>query len=187
MRKILIATFMLIVASACLGQRPNATNAKVQEVSAAGGLKAAFDAIVQKQDAAAWIGYRIPTTGKERTMCCFDSWDGYENSGRCCGGCKLESGKGNTFNGTRSDCSPPEAFKYSFVLFRVESRQLMRVRNYSADCALDFGGLPLYWIENVNPGQSVTLLTDLVLNSATARLRPSRCMMMSRPIRRLKN
>ncbi|HEY6970544.1 MAG TPA: HEAT repeat domain-containing protein [Candidatus Angelobacter sp.] len=165
MRKILIATFILVVASACVGQRPNVTNAKGQEVSAAGGLKPAFDGIVQKQDAPAWIGYRIPNTGKERTMCCFDSRDGYENNGRCCGGCKVESGKGSTFNGTNSGCSQPEAFKYSFVLFRVEGRQVMRVRNYSADCALDFGGLPLYWMENVNPGQSVALLTDLALSS----------------------
>src|SRR5215467_6955559 len=118
MRKGAILNLLIIVlVVAGWAQKPTISNAKVQEVSAAGGLKAAFDGIVQKQDAPAWIGYRISSTGKERTMCCFDSWDGYENSGRCCGGCRLESGKGNTFNGTRSDCSPPEAFKYSFVLF----------------------------------------------------------------------
>src|SRR5215472_6105857 len=163
MRKTAIIVLTLSLATLCAAQKPNVTNAKLQEVSAAGGLKPAFDAIVQKQDAPAWIGYRIPTTPKERTMCCFESWDdSWRSSNRCCMGCRLESDKGGSFNGTVSDCSPPEPFHYSFVLFRVEARQVSRVRNYSPDCALDFGGLAVYWMENVNPAQSVALLTGLL-------------------------
>lgn len=163
MRKTAIATFIVAATWLCMAQKPNVTNAKLQEVSAGGGLKPAFEAIVQKQESPAWIGYRIPATPKERTMCCFDSWDGVQsrNNG-CCGGCKLESGKGGSFNGTVSDCSPPEPYHYSVVLFRVEARKVTRVRNYTPDCALDFGGLPLYWMEEVNPAQSVDLLTGLL-------------------------
>src|SRR5215469_3259583 len=163
MRKTAVIFFSIILASLCVAQKPHVSNAKLQEVSASGGLKPAFDAIVQKQESPAWIGYQIPATPKERTMCCFDSWDGIQSrSTGCCGGCKLESGKGGTFNGTVSDCSPPEPYHYSFVLFRVEGRQVSRVRNYTPDCALDFGGLPLYWMEDVNPAQSVDLLTGLL-------------------------
>ncbi|HEY6347839.1 MAG TPA: HEAT repeat domain-containing protein [Candidatus Angelobacter sp.] len=163
MRKTAIAVLITGLLSACIAQKPNVTNAKLQELSAAGGLKAVFDAVVQKQEAPAWIGYRIPATPKERTMCCFDSWDGFRNSGNgCCAGCKLESGKGGSFNGTVSDCSPPEPFHYSFVLFRVEGKEVTKVRNYTPDCALDFGGLPLYWMEDVNPAQSVELLVGLL-------------------------
>lgn len=169
MRRAGIFAAVLFCASFCVAQKPNVTNAKVQELSAASGLKASFDSIVQKQESPAWIGYRIPAAGKERTMCCFDSWDDSQGiSNKCCGGCKLESGKGSSFNGTASNCSPPEPFHYSFVLFRVENKQVGKVRNYSPDCALDFGNLPLYWLEDVNPAQSVALLTDLALaNVAT--------------------
>ena len=162
-----IIVLILALGPLCVAQKPNITNAKLQEISAAGGLKPAFDGIAQKQEAPAWIGYRIPATAKERTMCCFDSWDGLRSSdSRCCMGCRLESAKGSSFNGTVSDCSQPEPFKYSFVFLRVEARQLVKVRNYSPDCALDFGGLPLYWMEDVNPAQSVALLTDFALAAA---------------------
>ena len=163
MRKIAMTLMMLTLACLCAAQKPNVTNAKLQEISAAGGLKAAFDGIVQKQEAPAWIGYRIPATPKERTMCCFDSWDGSRSkSNGCCAGCRLESDKGSSFNGTVSDCSPPEPFHYSFVLFRLEGKAVTKVHNYTPDCALDFGGLPLYWLENVNPAQSVDLLTGML-------------------------
>lgn len=169
MRKTLILVFTLVLAELCAAQKPNVTNAKLQELSAAGGLKAAFDGVVQKQEAPAWIGYRIPVTPKERTMCCFDSWDGTRSNG-CCGGCRLESGKGGSFNGTTSDCSPPEPFHYSFVLYRVENKEITKVRTYSPDCALDFGGLPLYWMENVNSAQSVDLLTGFLLAKPEAEI-----------------
>ena len=78
----------------------------------------------------------------------------------------MEADKGGSFNGTVSDCSPPEPFHYAFVFFRVENKQINKVRSYSPDCALDFGGLPLYWMEDVNPAQSVALLTDLALVNA---------------------
>lgn len=168
MHRAQIFAAILLCASFCAAQKPNVTNAKVQELSAASGLKPSFDSIVQKQESPAWIGYRIPAAGKERMMCCFDSWDDSQGaSNKCCGGCKLESGKGSSFNGTTSNCSPPEPYHYSFVLFRVENKQIGKVRNYSPDCALDFGNLPLYWLEDVNPAQSVALLTDLALANAT--------------------
>jgi HEAT repeat protein len=93
-------------------------------------------------------------------MCCFDSRDGSQVDSRCCIGCSLESGGNNSFSGTNSACSPPEPFRYAFVFLRVEGRQVVKVRTYSADCALDFGGLPLYWLENVQPSQSVALLAE---------------------------
>lgn len=167
MRKHVIITLMLIFAPFATAQKPNITNAKLQELSAASGLKSTFDSIVQKQESPAWIGYRFAAIPKERTMCCFDSWDGSQTSAnKCCMGCRMEGDKGGSFNGTVSDCSPPEPFHYAFVFFRVENKQVGKVRNYSPDCALDFGGLPLYWMEDVNPTQSVAFLTDLALANA---------------------
>ncbi|HEX4606181.1 MAG TPA: HEAT repeat domain-containing protein [Candidatus Angelobacter sp.] len=145
-------------------QKPKVTNAKVQELSAAAGLKAMLDGLVQKQTAPLWIGYRIPAAAKERTMCCFDSFDGIDAAKKnCCTGCRMESEKGHSFNGTMSNCAQPEPLPYAFVFYRAEERQITKVRVFSAECALEFANLPLYWLEDVKPEQSVELLTGLVL------------------------
>ena len=159
-----IHLLVILVAVTCLAQKPTISNAKLQEVSAAGGLKAAFDSIVQKQDSPAWIGYRIPVVPKERTMCCFDSLEKNQNAKtNCCMGCRVESSGGNSFSGTVDNCQPPEPFRYAFVFFRAEAKRVQKIRTYSPDCALDFANLPVYWLENVDPAQSVQLLTEFVL------------------------
>ena len=160
----IIQLLVILVAVTCLAQKPSISNAKLQEVSAAGGLKAAVDTIVQKQDSPAWIGYRIPVIPKERTMCCFDSVDKIQNAtANCCMGCRVESSGGNSFSGTVDNCQPPEPFGYAFVFFRAEAKRVQKIRTYSPDCALDFASLPVYWLENVDPAQSVQLLTEFVL------------------------
>ncbi|MBZ5504741.1 MAG: HEAT repeat domain-containing protein [Acidobacteriia bacterium] len=164
-----VKVFSLIcLTSACLvsmaaAQKPRVSNVKLQEMSVSSGLKATIDGLLQKQTAPLWIGYRIPTAAKERTMCCFDSVDGIEAAKKnCCMGCRMESEKGSSFNGTVSDCAPPEPLPYAFIFFRAEAKQVTKVRVYSADCALDFSNLPLYWLEDVKPEQSVEMLAGMV-------------------------
>ena len=159
-----IALVLLLCASVAAAQKPHVANAKVQQLSAATGLKATIDGLVQKQTAPLWIGYRIPTAAKDRTMCCFDSVDGIEAAKKnCCMGCRMESERGGSFNGTVSDCTPPEPLPYAFLFLRAEEKQIRKVRVYSADCALDFANLPLYWLEDVKPEQSVELLTGMAM------------------------
>jgi len=161
-------TIMVLCVSMAAAQRPNISNAKVQELSASADLRATVDGVVQKQAGPLWIGYRIPTAAKDRTMCCFDSLDNFgAASGRCCTGCRMESEKGGSFNGTNSDCSPPEPLPYAFMFLRAEQKQITKVRVYSAGCALDFANLPLYWLENVKPEESVELLTGMVMAGNT--------------------
>ncbi|HZE82397.1 MAG TPA: HEAT repeat domain-containing protein [Candidatus Polarisedimenticolia bacterium] len=147
--------------------KPRISNAKLQELSASSGLKTVVDGLVQKQASPLWIGYRIPAAAKDRTMCCFDSVDGIETAkDKCCMGCKLESGKGSSFNGTVSDCASPEPLPYAFVFLRAEEKQIMKVRVYSVNCALDFASLPVYWLEDVKPEQSIELLSGMVFAEA---------------------
>jgi hypothetical protein len=144
-------------------QKPKVSNGKWQEEPAGADLKATINGLVQKQAGPLWIGYRIPAAAKERTMCCFDSYDQFKGAGnQCCGGCKMESDKGGSFNGTVSGCSP-EPLPYAFVFLRAEGRQIGKVRVFSADCALDFAGLPVYWLEGARPEQSVELLTGMAM------------------------
>ncbi len=139
------ATVLLFaLAPLSIAQTPVVSNAKLQQLSASSGLKAAIDSVAQKQSTPAWVGYKIPAVAKERTMCCFDStsdFNGVRNGGKCCMGCKMESEKGGKFSGTVSDCSPPEPYAYAFVFYRLE--------------------------DNVNPAQSVEMLTELALAAPT--------------------
>lgn len=158
-----VACCTAIMAAQEAAPRPKITNAKLQQLSASAGLKATVDGLMQKQTAPLWIGYRIPTAAKDRTMCCFDSIDGIEAAkANCCMGCRMESEKGSSFSGTNSNCSPPEPLPYAFIFFRAEEKHITKVRVYSADCALDFANLPLYWLEDVKPEQSVELLAGMV-------------------------
>jgi HEAT repeat protein len=168
-RLIVLILLGLSFAPFCVAQKPKVANAQLQELSSASGLQSALNSLLPKQVTPAWIGYRIPTAPKERTMCCFDSRNHSGDSGnQCCMSCKLESNGGGSFEGSVSDCAPPEPLRYAFVFLRVESKQVQKVRTYSADCELDFANLPLYWLENVSPQESVALLADLALSADPA-------------------
>lgn len=162
-RSITVIAILLVVAAGAAAQKPKVSDAKLQELNATAGLKATLDGLLQKQTGPFWIGYRIPAAAKERTMCCFDSVDQFRNSDKCCMGCRMESEKSGSFNGRVSDCSQPEPLPYAFVFLRASGGQLEKVRVYSPDCALEFANLPLYWLEDVKPEQSVDLLTTLAL------------------------
>jgi hypothetical protein len=160
---IFLVCFATMAAAQERVQKPNISNAKLQELSASSGLRTVVDGLVQKQASPLWIGYRIPAAAKDRTMCCFDSVDGIETAkNKCCMGCNLESRKGSSFNGTVSDCASPEPLPYAFIFLRAEEKQIMKVRVYSADCPLDFANLPVYWLEGVKPEQSIELLSGMV-------------------------
>jgi HEAT repeats len=165
-RAVLLAFLVLATANFVVAQKPKIANAKVQEFSATGGLKPAMDTILQQQAGPLWIGYRIPAAAKERSMCCFDSLEQYRSAGtNCCMGCRLESDRGGSFTGTNTDCSLPEPLPYAFVFLRVEEKRFGKVRVFGPDCPLDFAGLPVYWLEDVRPEQSVDLLAGLAVSA----------------------
>jgi HEAT repeat protein len=160
-RKSIITVLLAVCATLAAAQKPKVTNAGLQELPAGAQLKATVDSLLQKQAGAFWIGYRIPAVAKERTMCCFDAVDQFRNADKCCLGCRMEADKGGSFNGTVSDCSPPEPLPYVFVFLRASGGQIGKLRVYSPDCALEFANLPLFWLEDVKPDQSVELLAGL--------------------------
>lgn len=154
-------SMIVLLAAAAFAQQPKLQNAKVETISASAGLRQTIDPIIQKQAGPLWIGYSIPVARKERTMCCFDSYDQFRNSGRCCG-CRLDSEKGDFISGNiNSDCGPLEPANVAFVMLRAEGQKITRVRTFTPDCPLDAAGLPVYWLEQVNPAQSIEFLTQL--------------------------
>jgi hypothetical protein len=145
------------------------TNAKTEMQSAAQGLERAVQSVAAR-GGATWIGYRAPMVAGPRQMCCYDtvssSYSGSSGAsgGMCCGQCRLESGAGVTMSQTDSRVSlePPTEF---LVLARIESGAVMRLRTFTPDCDIDAAGMPLVWLNDVKPDDSVAWLVTLVSNA----------------------
>lgn len=138
---------------------PEIVNARMTTASAAGGLVQAVDAAVRVGASPRWIAYAVPVERRHQ-MCCWDSVSSAQ-SGRCCPGCRLEKGDGFSTTERRSPARL-EADGTGLVLLRAEHGQIGRVRMFSSDCAIDAGGLPVAWLTDVAPAQSVRLLATYV-------------------------
>jgi len=114
-------------------------DAKPDTRSAAAGLEREFQALTAAQPQPAWIGYSVPVLAGAGLGCEWVSPDG----GWAPGVVHLE---------------PPD---HMVVLFRVEANAVERVRALSPDCEIDAGGLPVHWLTDVQPAQSVALLAGL--------------------------
>jgi hypothetical protein len=141
-------------------------NAHIETRSAAQSLEREVAAIAA-QRAASWIGYRVPMIAGPRQMCCYDT---VSDAGTCCGRCRRDGGGGVTMNtgntgdraemnGARVMLEPPTEF---LVLARVEGGSVMRLRTFTPDCDIDAGGMPVVWLNDVKPDDSVAWLASLV-------------------------
>lgn len=168
--KLLTAILLIsaLVAGAQAQQAP-LKNARVETRSAAAGLEKELAAIEREQKGATWAGYAVPVIAGRHDMCCFDSYSDYTRDSRCCGGCRLE-GNGGMSMGQISACDRLEPAQEFFVLLRLADGQVEKVRTFSANCALDGGGLTVYWLTDVKPGESVALLASLTEDGRSGRL-----------------
>ena len=108
----------------------------------------------------------------QRQMCCYDTISDGNAFGA--GICRLESGSGVTMNtgdvrdrgvgnnATRIALEPATEF---LVLARLEGGAVTRVRTFTPDCDLDATGMPLVWLTDVKPDDSVAWLSSLVAAS----------------------
>ena len=137
------------------------TNAKTETRTVSQSLEREVQAVAAR-GGAAWVGYRAPMVAGPRQMCCYDSIS--SSGGACCGQCRLEGGSGVTMSQSDSRVSlePPTEF---LVLARVESGAVMRLRTFTPDCDIDASGMPLVWLNDVKPDDSVAWLTTLIANA----------------------
>jgi hypothetical protein len=113
-------------------------NAAVDTRSAASGLEPQFRTLVAAPagpEGATWIGYSIPAVKKFGLGCEYS-----DSSGMNAGVVHLE---------------PPD---HAVILFRVAANAVERIRTLSADCQIDAGGMPVHWLNDVPPADSVALL-----------------------------
>jgi len=116
-------------------------NAKLDTHSAAQGLESAFQAQVAATPQPSWIAYEVLTN---RTMTL---------------GCEFVSRDGSWYSTGTIHLEPPD---HAVILFRIVGGALERVRTLSPDCQFDAGDVPFHWLSDVQPAQSVALLTTLV-------------------------
>ena len=115
-------------------------NAKVDTKSAAAGLEREFKALLAAQPQPAWIAYDVPTVRGGSSLSCEYVRDGFSSPGVV----HLE---------------PPD---HAVIMFRVEGGTVGKLRSLSPDCEIDAGGLPLHWLTEVQPAQSIALLATFV-------------------------
>jgi len=144
--------------------RPQIVNGKLVEQAVTGTLAQTIDRLAQGGQAA-WIGYSAPKVAGIQQMCCFNARSAFRGNPQCCGGCRLESGDNGNTMGRVNDCPEPQTDRF-FVLVRVGSGTVLRIRPASVDCGLDLGGLTLYWLNQVKPAESVAWLAALVNNDS---------------------
>jgi hypothetical protein len=118
--------------------------------------------IEAQADKPEWVGYSVGETVGDRTVCCGNYNDGYGS----CGTCRLEKESGVTSTSSKKDeqngTVKLEGSRQLVVLFRLEGKQVMRIREASENCTLDAGGLPFIWLTGVKPAESVAVLADFV-------------------------
>src|SRR5947208_9744191 len=125
----------LIAAALPLTAQPKLlVNAQLDSRSAAAGLDTTFRAALTAQPQPAWIAYSVPSV--RVFMGCDYVRDGWSQPGVI----HLE---------------PPD---HAVILFRVDQGAIERIRTLSPDCEIDAGNLPLHWLNDVKPPDSVAML-----------------------------
>jgi hypothetical protein len=131
---------LFLLAALPLAAQPKLlVNAKLDTKSAAAGLEREFKALLTAQPQPAWIGYEVPAV-RGAEMGCEYVRDGINTAGIV----HLE---------------PPD---HAVIMFRVEGNTVGKLRNLSPDCEIDAGDLPVHWLTEVAPAQSVALLASYV-------------------------
>jgi hypothetical protein len=140
---------------------PQLLNAKTETRALNGPLAETLRGITAQAEKPEWVAYSVAQIPGDYNACCGNFSDNYS-----CGTCRLEKENGITTTTSQKEPSTGtiqlEGSRQLVVLFRIEGKQVVRIREASENCTLDAGGLPFIWLSGVKPAESVALLTDYV-------------------------
>ena len=140
---------LLATAVAAESQQPRLSNGTLQP-RATTNIGRDLPALAGTLSEPMWIGYAQPLIDGNHEMC--DYW----NDGR-------------RFSSS-TDPIRLEPADFFFVLFRVENKQITRIRTYSANCPLDAGGKAVHWFTGVTVNDHVSYMKTFIGPTATRRL-----------------
>jgi hypothetical protein len=138
------AVWLLATVLPAVAQPKLLINAQVDTRSAGGGLEVVFRGLLAAQPQPAWIGYTVPSIRSYNL------------------GCEYVSPGGRTAPGV-VHLEPPDQ---AVILFRIVSGAVDRIRALSPDCEIDAAGVPVHWLTDVRPADSVALLATFDMNQA---------------------
>lgn len=139
-------------ATAAVAQTPRLSNGRL-EPHATTNIGKDLQALAGTLTEPAWVGYTQPLIAGEHNMC--DYWN-----------------DGNRYTQS-TDPIRLEPADFFFVMLRVENKQIIRIRTYSANCPLDAGGKPVHWFSNVSVSDSVGYMKTFMGANAVRKLNDS--------------
>jgi hypothetical protein len=141
---------------------PRIENAKLETQAVGPSLEATIRELATKAELPKWVGYNVDTVAGEHGVCCNNNW-----SDGNCGTCRLEKENGQVTGTKRADGNVKlEGSRQLIVLYRLQGKQVVKIRVASEDCTLDAGGLPFVWLTPVKASESVAVLATYVRGSA---------------------
>jgi hypothetical protein len=158
---ILLGIALLLFSGTAVSAVPDIRNTDIETQSAAAGLERAFDAVVARADDPSWIGYAVPLLPGWEICCGNSHWE------RCI--CKLERRHESYSFTNHSDDKDLRVSREALILFRIEDGEVERIRTYSDNCQLDAGGVPFYWLTDVDPQESIDLLSKFATEHRTSK------------------
>lgn len=150
--KPLLAVAFLLTATAVFAQTPRLSNGRI-EPHATTNIGRDLVALAGTLTEPTWIGYTQPMIDGDHNMC--DYWN-----------------NGNHYTQS-TDPIRLEPADFFFVMFRIENKQISRIRTYSANCPLDAGGKAVHWFNNVTVSDSVGYMKTFMGPNATRKLNDS--------------
>ena len=144
-RRALVVTFALLISSTAWAQELRLSNGRIETHNGASNFAREFQALTSRLAEPTWVGYAAPVIDGDHTMCDWsDNWH---------------------VSSTPQAPVHLEAPAYFFVLLRIESGQVARIRSYSADCPLDGGGKTVHMFTSVPANDSVAFLKTFMTPS----------------------
>jgi hypothetical protein len=137
---------------AASGQQPEIVHAKLDQASASAGLSAAIAGVTRLDAGPSWIGYAVPAVAD-------GDGSGHPHRGWSSCSADLEEGSNHT-SGSGEANGPPHRSILIFV--RTHQQRIEKVRMFEASCRVDADGMPVHWLADVRPAESVELLRSYV-------------------------
>jgi hypothetical protein len=116
-----------------------------------------------------WISWDMPTNDPDAQMCCFSSVEEGEKRNWRGGRCSLADKRGSFNVGSVADAPPVK--RETFTIFvRAAKGEVLQVRMFSEDCAVDAAGLTITHLNGVSVADSVRWLENAGSHEAIAAL-----------------
>jgi HEAT repeats len=143
---------------AAVGQEPEIVNARLDRAPATAGLTATVARVARAECGPSWIGYAVPAVADANAG--GHAYDGWSS-------CSADLEQGS--NGTNGSREPAKASKKSMLIFLRSERQIINnIRVFQANCRIDADGMPVHWLTEVRPSDSVQLLRSYVSSNGGA-------------------